>query len=212
MDESCLVMVRVQLIHDHSSTTIHVLIENFNKTTPDVAIRSRSKKSGARPNSARPITSSQQLSTHLSTQSQTHNAFHHHAIATHGRTHRNLGGKKFTRIRDGWREDSRGLTTRDSYRSEPAGRIAVRPGPCLPLRAFSSGAVATSGSGGGVDHRGQGEERRRDWKRGNSESEVGGTGSHIVGRGVNYGAALDTCCAALGLCVVCCVFASVSDR
>ena len=97
-----------------------------------------------------------------------------------------------------------GLTTRDSCRIEPRGSNRRPAGPSSRF-APSPPAVATSGSGGGVDRGGK--EGRRDWKRGNFE--VGGTASHIGGAGQITGLPLYTCSAAPGL--VSCVASVVSD-
>jgi len=124
-NKSCLVMVGVLLASrsfQHNNSHVNRI---FQQNNPRCSHQIQIQKPGTRPNSASPIASSQQLSSHLY-QSQTHNSLHLQAIATRAHTEISIAKKK-RRIRDGWKEDSCDLLLWIHVESSPAGRTAVRP-------------------------------------------------------------------------------------
>jgi hypothetical protein len=191
LNKSCLVMVEVQLASrsfQHKNSRINRI---FQQNNPRCNHQIQIQKPGTRPNSASPIASSQQLQlTPLTNRKHTTPSTSKRLRHTRAQKPRYRKHADQSRLEGGFV----GLTTRDSYRIEPRGSNRR---PAWPASRFapSPPAVATSGSGGGVDRGGQ--ERRRDWKRGNFE--VGGTASHIGGVGQITGLPLYTCSAALGL-------------
>ena len=125
-NKSCLVMVGVLLASrafQHNNSHVNRI---FQQNNPRCSHQIQIQKPGTRPNSASPIASSQQLSSHLYPIANTQVA-PLQAIATHARTETSIQ-KKNTRIRDGWREDSWDLLLGIHVESSPAGRTAVRPG------------------------------------------------------------------------------------
>ena len=193
-------MVRVQLASrafQHNNSRVN---RTFQQNNPRCSHQIQIQKPGTRPNSASPIASSQQLSSHLY-QSQTHNSLHLQAIATRAHTEISIAKKKGGSEMVGRRIR---VTYYSGFMSNRAPRVEPLSG--LPLRAFSSGGCDER-IGRRRRSRGTGGATGWDGKRGNFE--VGGTASHIGGAGQITGLPLYTCSAAPGL--VSCVASVVRD-
>jgi len=171
-NKSCLVVVGVLLASrafQHNNSHVNRI---FQQNNPRCSHQIQIQKPGTRPNSASPIASSQQLSSHLY-QSQTHNSLHLQAIATRAHTEISIAKKKGGSEMVGRRVR---VTYYSGFMSNRAPRVEPLSG--LPLRAFSSGGCDER-IGRRRRSRGTGGATGWDGKRGNFE--VGGTASHIGG-------------------------------